>query len=307
MTKYRWKKLGVVVSPNADVGWMSTYAGPSFVRIENDTVLIYVSGRDDENVSRVGVVKVSLQGESHQIIDISPTPCLDIGKVGLFDENGASYPCLVSHNDQYFMYYVGWVNGGKSRFQNYTGIAVSDDGYSFERVKNTPILDRTDVEPYGSGSCFVWIENGMFKMYYTAFEPWIEMKGKNQPRYNLKLATSSNGIDWERKQQVIIDFKDEYEHAISKPSLLIENGVYKLWFCCRGDSYRIGYAESDDGINYVRMDDSSALKLSDEGWDSQMQEYPHIFDYEGGRYMVYNGNNFGQTGLGLAILETFEA
>jgi hypothetical protein len=106
---------------------------------------------------------------------------------------------------------------------------------------------------------------------------------------------------------VIIDFKDEYEHAISKPSLLIENGVYKLWFCCRGDSYRIGYAESDDGINYVRMDDSSALKLSDEGWDSQMQEYPHIFDYEGGRYMVYNGNNFGQTGLGLAILETFEA
>lgn len=303
MIKYRWKKLGVIVAPNPEIYWMATYAGPSFVRTETSEILIYVSGRDVENRSRVGLVKAKIEGERHQLLDVSTTPCLNIGEVGLFDENGASYPHLVKHEQQYLMYYVGWVNGGKSRFQNYTGVAVSGDGLNFQRIKNTPILDRTDLEPFGSGSCCVWHEDGMFHMYYTAFEPWIEIPSKNQPRYNLKYATSANGIDWERTQKVVIDFKDVHEHAISKPSLVIERGVYKLWFCCRGKSYRIGYAESSDGINYTRMDDANILEPSSDDWDNEMQEYPHVFDHKGRRYMIYNGNNFGQSGLGIAILE----
>ncbi len=160
------------------------------------------------------------------------------------------------------------------------------------------------MEPFGSGSCCVWVEkNGLFKMYYTAFEPWIQKPAKNEPRYNLKLATSANGIDWARDQTVVIDFKSHSEHAISRPSLLLEDGLYRLWYCSRGDQYRIGYAQSTDGKNYIRHDESVGIELSDDGWDSEMQEYPHIFDYNDRRYMVYNGNNFGQTGLGLAVLE----
>ncbi len=303
MTTYRWKNLGVIVAPNPNIYWMATFAGPSFVRNDTNEILIYVSGRDTKNRSRVGLVKVIIEGETHQVVHISKKPCLDIGAVGLFDENGASYPYLVKYKEQYFMYYVGWVNGGKSRFQNFTGIAISNDGFNFRRIKNTPILDRTDAEPYGSGSCCVWFKDNIFHMYYTAFEQWIEIPGKNQPRYNLKYATSENGIDWERTQKVVIDFKDDQEHAISKPSLVIEDGVYKLWFCCRGESYRIGYAESRDGINFKRMDAANILELSNDKWDSEMQEYPNIFNHQERRYMIYNGNNFGQSGLGIAVLE----
>ena len=31
--------------------------------------------------------------------------------------------------------------------------------------------------------------------------------------------------------------------------------------------------------------------------------YPFVFDYSGNRYMLYNGNEYGKTGIGLAILE----
>jgi putative glycosyltransferase len=38
------------------------------------------------------------------------------------------------------------------------------------------------------------------------------------------------------------------------------------------------------------------------GWDSEMIEYPFVFDHAGERYMLYNGNGYGKSGFGLAIL-----
>jgi hypothetical protein len=299
-----WKKLGQIITPNPEYSWMSAYAGPSFVRILGDRLFVYVSGRDANNISRVGIVEISINNEEYKILKIEDNPCLEIGQLGLFDENGASYPWLVEHDNKIFMYYVGWVNGGRSRFQNYTGLAISDDnGFSFKRIKNTPILDRTDKEPFGSGSCCVFKENDKWLMYYTAFEPWVEKVGNNRPTYNIKKAYSNDGINWERALEVVVDFKDDSEYVIGKPMLIRDSDSYKLWVCCRGDSYRIGYAESTDkGKTYLRKDEIVGIDVSESGWDSQSIEYAYVFDYKGQRYMIYNGNDFGKSGIGLAIL-----
>jgi predicted GH43/DUF377 family glycosyl hydrolase len=76
-----------------------------------------------------------------------------------------------------------------------------------------------------------------------------------------------------------------------------------MWYSYRGRSYRIGYAESDNGIEWVRKDEEVGIDVSESGWDSEMIEYPYIFDHEGQRYMLYNGNGYGRTGIGLAVLE----
>ena len=299
-----WKKLGQIIQPNPKYSWMSHYAGPSFVRVFDGRLLVYVSGRDANNISRVGIVEISIDNEEFNILKIEENPCLEIGQLGLFDENGASYPWLVEHDNKIFMYYVGWVNGGRSRFQNYTGLAISDDnGFSFKRIKNTPILDRTDKEPFGSGSCCVFKENEKWLMYYTAFEPWVEKVGNNRPTYNIKRAYSNDGINWERTLEVVVDFKDDSEYVIGKPMLIRDSDTYKLWICCRGESYRVGYAESTDkGKTYVRNDEIVGIDISESGWDSQSIEYAYVFDYKGQRYMIYNGNDFGKTGIGLAKL-----
>jgi hypothetical protein len=299
-----WKKLGQIIQPNPKYSWMSHYAGPSFVRVLDGRLLVYVSGRDSNNISRVGIVEISIDNEEFNILKIEENPCLEIGQLGLFDENGASYPWLVEHDNKIFMYYVGWVNGGRSRFQNYTGLAISDDnGFSFKRIKNTPILDRTDKEPFGSGSCCVFKENDKWLMYYTAFEPWVEKVGNNRPTYNIKRAYSNDGINWERTLEVVVDFKDDSEYVIGKPMLIRDSDTYKLWICCRGLSYRVGYAESTDkGKTYVRKDEIVGIDISESGWDSQSIEYAYVFDYKGQRYMIYNGNDFGKTGIGLAKL-----
>jgi hypothetical protein len=65
----------------------------------------------------------------------------------------------------------------------------------------------------------------------------------------------------------------------------------------------IGYADSKDGLEWGRKDDLAVVDISNAGWDSEMVEYPFVFDHKGNRYMLYNGNEYGKTGFGLAILE----
>jgi hypothetical protein len=75
-----------------------------------------------------------------------------------------------------------------------------------------------------------------------------------------------------------------------------------MWFSHRGEHYRIGYAESDDGIRWTRMDSEVGLTVSDSGWDSVGLCYPYVFDHKGTRFMLYNGNEYGKSGFGLAVL-----
>ena len=300
----KWKKLGVLILPQKGISWMASHVGPSFVEVIQEKIIVYVTGRDINNVSRIGLAEIKINGEQHSIVAISRDVLFDVGEIGAFDESGVSYPWLVQKNGEVYMYYVGWVAGGLSWFQNFTGLAVSHDGgKSFVRIKRVPVLDRTDAEPFGSGSCSVFIEEGMWKMYYTAFEPWVYVPGKNRPCYNLKYALSKDGIHWIREGKVVIGFNDADEYAIGKPMLIKENNIYKLWYSYRGEHYRIGYAESKDGLNYTRKDKRVGIDVSREGWDSEMIEYNYVFDYKGRRYMVYNGNGFGKTGLGIAVLE----
>ncbi|MBZ5674970.1 MAG: hypothetical protein LAP61_12065 [Acidobacteriia bacterium] len=65
----------------------------------------------------------------------------------------------------------------------------------------------------------------------------------------------------------------------------------------------MGYAESKDGIAWQRLDELAGLTVSPEGWDSEMVEYPCVFPHQEKLYMLYNGNGYGKTGVGLAIEE----
>ena len=263
-----------------------------------------MTGRDTLNCSHIGIFDLSWASHSLEVSQNLNYLIFSPGELGTFDESGVSYPWIVHHDDRVFMYYVGWVAGGRTRFQNYTGLAISDDGgATFRRAQNVPILDRTQEEPFGSGSCAVWIEHDGWKMIYTSFEPWIGDGTQARPCYRLKEAISDDGIFWHRTGRVVIDFAHPDEHIIGKPMVLREGDVTRLWYSHRGHAYRIGYAESTNGRDFVRMDESVGIDVSTSGWDSEMIEYAFVFDLNGDRFMIYNGNGFGKTGLGYARLE----
>ncbi|WP_416398648.1 hypothetical protein [Allohahella sp. A8] len=140
-------------------------------------------------------------------------------------------------------------------------------------------------------------------MWYLSCTDWRIRDGKPEHRYHIKYAESPDGISWEREGIVAIDYSDETEYAISRPSVIRDKDCWKMWYSFRGPSYRIGYAESHDGRQWQRLDAECDINVSKFGWDSEMIEYPFVFDHAGDRYMLYNGNGYGKTGFGLAVLE----
>ena len=65
----------------------------------------------------------------------------------------------------------------------------------------------------------------------------------------------------------------------------------------------MGYAWSDDLLNWTRDDTDLWEKSARGGWDSDMQCYPHAFEVCGKYYLLYNGNEFGRYGFGLAEIK----
>jgi len=303
-----WIKKGRIFNVNKNFDWMYSHASMPFAEhIKDDFFKIYFSTRNVYNESSIGYIEIDMK-RPNQILRISDKPTLSKGQLGTFDDSGTMGSCIVNVENKKYMYYIGWNLGVTVPFRNAIGLAISENnGDSFQRVFEGPIIDRTKDEPYFTASNCVIQENGIFKTWYLSCTGWAKINDKIVHHYHIKYAESKDGIDWMRKGIVAIDYKDEYEYAISAPRVIKEHGVYKMWFSSRGAkeiaTYRIRYAESEDGIHWVRKDDSVGIDVSTKGWDSEMICYPFVFDHKGERYMLYNGNDYGKTGFGLAVLE----
>jgi hypothetical protein len=224
----------------------------------------------------------------------------DLGTLGAFDENGVSYPWIVESGGVHHMYYVGWMPTVLTPFQNHIGLAVRFGDGPWQRASRAPILERTDEEFLSLGSSSVIIENGLWRMWYTCFQRWGERAGEPKHVYVIRYADSEDGRKWRRPNVVCIDAASPKEYSIGRPSVLVRDGRYHMWYSYRGTQYRIGYAWSDDGVSWTRRDDLAGIDVSPAGWDSQAICYSHVFDWRGALYMLYCGNDYGREGLGLA-------
>ena len=59
---------------------------------------------------------------------------------------------------------------------------------------------------------------------------------------------------------------------------------------------------SNDLRNWRRDDEALPLEGTPGDWDADMQCYPHAFECDDSVYLLYNGNEFGRYGFGLAKL-----
>lgn len=299
-----WKKRGLVFCPDQNFGWMQTHAAvPIAERIKGDLYRIYFSTRDAANRSRTGYVVIDIQ-KPQAILELSENPVLDIGALGTFDDSGAMATWLAEWNGQRYLYYIGWNLGVTVPFRNSIGLAMGSPTRDFEKIYEGPIVDRTMHEPHFCASCCVIPGADVWRMWYLSCTGWEIKDGRPSHHYHIKYAESDDGVDWRRTGQVAIDFGDSQEYAISRPSVLYEGGLWRMWYSHRGAAYRIGYAESEDGIDWSRRDALAGISVSETGWDSEMIEYPHVFQHDGQTFMLYNGNGYGATGVGLAVLES---
>jgi predicted GH43/DUF377 family glycosyl hydrolase len=304
----KWHKHGLIYQPTGNTWWSrNLYAFNPTATVTGDRVRIYFASLDDNNYGRIGYVE-SASNDITNIRYVSPEPVLDIGALGTFDDSGVNPSSVLTVSGQEYLYYIGWQRAERVPYMLFSGLAIGeDDGQTFQRHSPVPVFDRTADEPYSRSAAQVIIDNGRFRAWYWSCERWT-VEGE-WLHYNnvIRCAESDDGISWTTAPQICISPQGDEEYAVGRPWVVKDPELYRMWYSvrCRGRiSYRLGYAESHDGLTWERKDEQVGLHPSAEGWDSEMVCCPCVVDIEGGRYMFYNGNRHGRGGFGCAVLES---
>ncbi len=317
----KWKRLGKIFDPTQHTlpnGCVQFAQSPQTL-VFDDFVRIYFSTRavDPKNgkfLSHVAFVDVG--PDLRTILRVADKPVIPLGELGCFDEHGIFPINVVRHDGKISAFTCGWNRRVSVSVDTAVGLAEShDDGLTFTKLGHGPVMGASLHEPCLVGDAFVLPVDGVFHMWYIFGTGWKQYADGAAPdrTYKIGHATSTDRVHWtkEEARQIVSDSLGPDESQ-ALPTVVRIGSRFHMFFCFRqsfdfratkGRGYRIGHAWSDDLSNWTREDDTPKLDIPDAEWDSDMQCYPHAFTFQGKVYLLYNGNEFGRHGFGLAVLE----
>jgi hypothetical protein len=317
----KWKKLGKIFDPTlyALPNDCVQFAQSPQALVFDDFVRIYFSTRsvDRRNGKYLShIAFVDVQKNLREVIRVADKTVIPLGGLGCFDEHGIFPMSVTRHGDAVYGYTCGWNRRVSVSVDTAIGLAISrDDGLTFQRIGEGPVLAASLREPCLVGDGFVRVIGGVFHMWYIFGIGWKRFSPDAPPdrTYKIGHAVSTDGIRWvkEEARQIIAD-RLGGDECQALPTVIEIDGRYHMFFCYRQSfdfrgnadrGYRIGHAYSDDLVNWTRDDETLVLDVTPGDWDSDMLCYPHVFECDGMVYLLYNGNEFGRYGFGLAVLE----
>jgi len=315
----KWEKIGKIFDPTEHklANRCHEFAQSPQVLVFDNFVRIYFSTREKDKTGKFlsHISFIDMDKEFRKIVNVSSKTVIELGKLGCYDEHGI-FPLNVLRDDNRILGYIGgWSRRVSVSVETSIGLAISqDNGLTFKRIGDGPVLSSTLNEPFLVGDPFVAIYNNKYYMWYIYGISWIYCKAtlSRERIYKIGYAVSDDGINWNKANRQIISDKLNREECQALPSVIYHKDVYHMFFCYRQAtdfrknrerSYRIGYAYSEDIHNWIRDDENVGIDVSPNDWDSDMMCYPHIFKCNDNIYLLYNGNEFGRYGFGLALLE----
>ncbi len=315
----KWKKLGKIFDPTQHklANDCTDFAQSPQVLEFDDFVRIYFSTRQREASGKFlsYISFVEMDKEFKSIKKISDHTIIAMGGLGCYDEHGIFPFNVLKDGNRILGFIGGWSRRVSVDIETSIGLSISnDDGFTFTRIGDGPILSATLDEPFLVGDPFVLKLKEAYHMWYIYGIRWIQNPTKDVKErvYKIGHATSIDAVNWIKTNRQIVDDKLNADECQALPSVIFHNGKYHMVFCYRQaigfrenskDAYRIGYAYSTDGLNWTRDDKNVGIDTTSGDWDSEMMCYPHLCSVNDNIYLLYNGNNFGKFGFGLAVLE----
>jgi hypothetical protein len=319
MWQFSWRKCGQIFDPTKHALPLNCeqFAQSPQVLIFDQFVRIYFSTRSvSEGKYLSQVAFVDMTKDFRQILKVSDDVVIPLGDLGCFDEHGIFPVNILRHGDLIYAYTSGWSRRVSVSVETGIGLAISrDQGRSFVRFGDGPVLGASMHEPCLVVDGFVRHVRGQFHMWYIFGTGWRRSAIDATPERTYKIghATSNDGISWVRNEaQQIIANRLGVDECQALPCVIEIDNIYHMFFCFRESfdfrrndarGYRIGHAWSEDLNIWHRDDDNPLLDVTPNSWDSDMVCYPHVFELDGEIYMIYNGNEFGRYGFGLAVLK----
>jgi hypothetical protein len=316
----KWKKIGKIFDPREhelSCGCTQFAKAPQAYIYNENSIRVFFSACSLDNTGKYlsHICYVDFCNNFKNVINTNKTQVLTLGELGAFDEHGVFPIHIYQNKNELWGYTTGWSRRVSVSAESAIGLLVSrNNGKTFQKFGKGPIMAASLHEPFLVADPFVLLNGQVFHMWYISGKRWISSPEANQAErvYKISHATSDDGIHWKKSYRLIVPDSIGEDECQALPSVLEVDGIYHMVFCYRdaigfrteaGKGYRLGYAYSKDLMNWTRDDQFLGLELTGEGWDGQMMCYPHIFRLDGRIALLYNGNNFGKEGFGLAILD----
>jgi hypothetical protein len=317
----KWKKLGRIFDPaqfKLPNGCEQFAQSPQAIVFDR-FVRVYFSSRqrDPRNGKYLShVCFADFSRDFTHVVRVSDRTVIELGALGCFDEHGIFPMNVLRRGGQIYGYTCGWSRRASVSVETSIGLTISvDDGLTFQRIGDGPVLTSSLHEPFLVGDAFVQVHDGLFHMWYIFGTDWKPSAESVTPERTYKIghAVSRDGIQWEKEEaRRIIPDRLSSDESQALPTVARIGDRYHMMFCYRQSTdfrtnkdrgYRLGHAWSDDLSAWIRDDDGAGIDVSTEGWDSAMLCYPHLFECDDRTYLLYNGNEFGRYGFGIAVLE----
>ena len=301
----RWKKLGQLFCPESVHPKLASHAAnPLAVLLGGDVYRVFFSGRDIQNRSSVGFVDVDII--KRELVYTHDKPVFEHGSENSFYSHGVSIGNCYEADGHRYILFMGWQCPAGGHWRGDIGRLVLGPDLSLRIDGDKPFMPIDASDPISLS--YPWVirgNNGDYHMWYGSTAAWDA--GNGEMLHVINHAVSNDGHHWQR-QGLAVPYRLGIAQAFSRPSVIgNQDDGYQMWFSYRsgsGEKYRIGYAYSQNGHAWELRLNEAGIDVSPSGWDSEMIEYPFVFDHKGQRFMLYNGNGYGKTGFGMAVLTT---
>jgi predicted GH43/DUF377 family glycosyl hydrolase len=316
----KWKKLGQIFNPTEHQlpNKCVEFAQSPQALVLSDRVRIYFSARERDHMGKFlsHVLYADYSKDLRKLLEVSRRPVIALGELGTFDEHGIFPFSVFTDDSEIKVYTTGWSRRSSVSADTSIGFATShDSGVTFQKLGKGPVMTSSLHEPFLVADSYVLKVGAQYHMWYIYGVRWKKFEGSDVPErvYKIAHAVSADGIQWSRDGRLIISDRIDEDECQALPTVFKSGERYHMYFCYRAArgfredpklGYRLGYAHSEDLVHWTRNDGDAGIDVSNDGWDSRMQCYPNVFQSEGKFYMLYNGNEFGRFGFGLAELES---
>ena len=314
---FRWRKLGKVFTPQEVTGrhWLKEFAqAPAHCcsTIRPRLFLLPPASGCERAVRQLLGLRRS--GSRRPVQGASGRRAADpaLGGLGEFDEFGTYPVSVIRDGADVRAYYAGWTRCESVPFNVAIGMAPSHDGGDdLHKLGRARCLSYSPDEPFVLSGPKVRRFGDSWYLWYIAGRKW--KVGRRQAGAGLQ---DPHGIvrrrhPMDKINRDLIESRIEEDEAQASPDVFYANGRYHMFFCYRysagyrgkENGYRIGYAVEHQPDRLGARRRKAGIDVSEDGWDSEMISYPHVFEVDGKTYLAYLGNQVGRYGFGLAVLD----
>lgn len=262
--------------------------GPHIL-IENNLFKMYYTAQGS---AYSGFIGYAFSSDGINWIASPNNPVLSPGPSGSWDETAVAAATVIRDESDYKMYYHGFSDPWGPW---HIGLATSTDGINWVKLSN-PVLYATGGMEFQIVPSSVLKIDDTYYLYYT---------GRNLPYLDIRVATSSDGINWTKYSGNPILTRDQSWEGtgVYYPSVYKNNNMYIMIFMNQlGTGF--GKATSTDAINWVK-DETNPFFTKDDTynhWAEYKIAYPNYVRVNNKDRIYYTGLNtniypFGMIGF----------